>query len=238
MEESASKFKEKLIVLSSRKSFKETVAGFREKWGIPHTGFKIGTNERNNWENKREAKDTRRARKAFKNKTVFTSDSNLYNEEFEAILKKFHLSERYSGPLRNFILFNDFEADVSNQITVSQEAHVSLSTIPDLASGKQRVFLEIFAETTTTDITKIWPMVEQQQKYATGYTGERYGNPLLTARNLMILDLHRKGMKSQEIATLVKKEFGIKSLSYNYVNTLIGRLRKRIKDSDTNDGLV
>lgn len=140
-------------------------------------------------------------------------DPNYEQEKdrLSELLKKYGLDNRYGVLLRNYIFFNEFfSLEVPEFIENNERVRFFTKALApaDWTGANLRIFLEIYAETTTKDIQKIWQKeIKPLQKRAIGYKQGRNTTPGNFERDRRIYELHVAGKSVEEIKTEIKKDF-------------------------------
>lgn len=245
MKKATSKKKENRIekqlkTLETKDDFQKYIKDLRKNLGIPIMGFRSAT-EKENWFGKLDGENLIHSidndRKNYKNERAdieykiqierFLRDNEKY--EFKDILEKFDLSDLYKDFIRGYVYYGDFFVYSIVRGQVKSDTKVSWFKLPDLRNkGKIRIFIEVYADTTSKDIQAVWDEIVEAKQHTIGYkSGHR---KFQSSENLEIDkrmdELKKEGIKSQDINKIIIEEFG-KILGYEYVLKRINRFRKR-----------
>lgn len=198
--------KQKLELLISDQKFKQRLLNLREKWGIPTDGFSSIEN-RNKWEHS----------------LVNLTQSNKFNQEFENLLSNF--PRHYANEIYEYLL-----SDTLDHIpSVGQEKVRFFWEADNKNQGKERLFIEIFSDTTIKDIQSIWRFVNKVQKSAVGYSEGRQKPKEMFERNLMIYKLSLQGKSNGEIYEIIKDQPACSRIDVADISKIIAKIRKEMR---------
>lgn len=234
LEKHASRLAEQIKILINNPKFIKDIVGLRKKWSIPIEGLK--TNDK--WKNWQEWLDDisedfikknilNKSNKSYKNNTRLLDQVpvNAFNINLDNLLKKYKLSPDLKNSIRYYLLADDME-------NMGFSSGVSISSKYDNKDGfLNKITLNIGANTTLEDIKAIWGEVSSSQKKLPYKRQEKLQPIPNLDRDLFIFNLKKEGKSSKEILKILQNEYDIYSMSYDDINKIIQRIKKRM---DTN----
>ncbi|MCX6739436.1 MAG: hypothetical protein NT098_05325 [Candidatus Parcubacteria bacterium] len=155
-------YKQKMELMTYRDGFREEVGVFRKHFGIPSNGFpdfkpceewakEITVNSE---PSQMVTRDPLRDYPKAENETLFESD---YEKDLSRLLKMFEISDRWSGAVEYYLLFNNIDA---MEILPKK---VIIKMLTDEKTHKPTLCLQITADTEQVDIKEWWRTVQKFQ---------------------------------------------------------------------------
>jgi hypothetical protein len=216
--------KQKLELLRYNPDFTADIGKLRKKWKIPENGLELGK-ELEDWHKEliKISDDfaEKEIQNGIKNKDEINKKIpiNHFQSDLKLIIEKYKLPDVYKDPIKGYLLAGVNSPIWQNNVRLWSEY------VPD--SPKNRVFLEIFAETTTKDIQKIWGgLVKPLQKNTIGYKESRKRAQKDFLIDKRILELNEKKFSHAEIAEKIRNEFG-GNWQYYDIAIKLHRVRKK-----------
>ena len=94
---------------------------------------------------------------------------------------------------------------------------------------KKKIVLEIFPETTITDIQKAWPEIIKQREQMYNIKNEKFSSRKWLGRDLYIYELYKQGKTCTQIKDIINVDERFKSKDvFSYQN--VSKIIKRLKD--------
>jgi len=199
--------KQKLSLLMADQKFKQQIFDLREKWGIPRNGFSNIRN-RSKWELS----------------LIESLQSDNFNKGFDNLLND--LPRHYDKEIYEYLV-----ADNLKYIPSKEQEKVRFFWETDkLNKGKERLFIEIFSDTTIKDIQLKWSFIKKVQESAVGYRAGRQKPKDMLKRDLMIYNLYLQGKSYKEIRKIIKGQPACSKLYVSEISKIIARMKKKIRE--------
>ena len=173
-----------------------------------------------------------------------------FKDDIEKIKSKFKLSNLYDLHLNLFLSSETEVPNLSlaylNRKTISKtkleavyavenyefiedaelwDEKLTYGTIP----VKKKIVLEIFPETTITDIQKAWPEIIKQREQMYNIKNEKFSSRKWLGRDLYIYELYKQGKTCTQIKDIINVDERFKSKDvFSYQN--VSKIIKRLKD--------
>lgn len=192
--------KKELDLLKANHTFQKDIRIIRKKYAIPTLGIE-----------KKAKEDANLVRYLQKNTTARKIKSDI-----DALLRKYNLAPYFRDYIFDYLGTNDFD--------FGEPRGIKVSTKKD-PNGNTRIFIEIFADTTTKDIQKNWHIIEKAQKEANGFVSGRRRTYQNFERDKRVYELVCNKLPLKEITEIIKEEFGRKKLDYEEVHKIASRFR-------------
>lgn len=196
-----------LELLMADQKFKQRLLNLRKKWGIPPDGF---SNIKN--------------RIKWQQRFVESLQSDKFDKEFKNLL--IGLPRHYDKEIYEYLV-----ADNLKLLPSKEREKVRFFWKTDkLNKSKERLFIEVFSDTTIKDIQAIWSFVNKVQKSATGYRKGNNKPKDMLKRDLMIYNLSLQGKSHKEIHEIIKDKPTCKRLSVSDISKIIARIKKKMRE--------
>lgn len=179
-------------------------------------------------------------------------ETQEFEKDIEKIKSKFKLSNLYDLHLNLFLSSEDDVPNLSlsylNRKTISKtkletvyavkdyefigdaemwDEKLTYATIP----VKRKIVLEIFPETTITDIQNVWIEIIKQREQMYDIKNEKFNDRKCLDRDLYIYELKKQGNTCTKITEIINSDerFKDKPISYYDVSKIIKRLKDKAK---------
>lgn len=229
---------QRLELLKLKPEFLLDVKEFRRRWKLPTRGLK-DDNERAEWDKWLDGYDKEEKIKFEANpnsteKDVFQLPNYLYSYEFHELARKYKFHENIEHIFKNYIFFNDFYKDYLLNLKINKNARVRLFTQSEFGNeykDKDRIYIEIFSDTTIEDMAKTWKSVKCKQKKAIGYKDGRRRPKVYLERDIFIWKLSRKGLSHEEIREQIKNLPTCGKIYIQDISKIIAKISKKIREA-------
>jgi len=233
---------QKLEVLFERRDFRNDVKILRDKWHLPQEGIKDeGKNQEwhywldaetdryveENW-----AKSKEKMRQLIEQgKLIKREEENkrfnasvpinaLYHDVWN-LLHKYRLPASWHNSIKRYLLFND-----QNNLWIPL-GNITMQITWDEKTNHRQLSLILNADTTLVDVKSIWKMVKLEQKRLQDKTAEKFQPIDNLKRDTRILELENEGKSYEEIAEVIRQEYGLPDFGYENVSKILPRIKKR-----------
>ncbi|MFW5884825.1 MAG: hypothetical protein ACOCUF_01155 [Patescibacteria group bacterium] len=198
----------RFFFLSCDDSFKKEIIKLREKWGIPPKGFLKGKEE-SDWSLK----------------LLKSGKSEIFNQDFHRLLRKFNLSNYYRQRVHEYLFSNKV-----NDIKQVEQNNIRIfSRTDDADKRKLRLFVEIFSETSIEDLKKSWEKISQLKKDAIGFKENTRKRVNLMDRDKAIYSLYKEGKSPKEIKREIEGMPCTRNIELKYISKIIERMENKAK---------
>ena len=139
--------------------------------------------------------------------------------------------------IRTYVIYNDFnKSPLGSGLTrIFSAQNPRILTENDSISGKPRLFLEIYDDTTLQNVKDIWKShVEANKPFALQKLKKKTVRRRILKkfdRDERIYNLSIEKKKHKDIAQIIKEEFGGKKLSYDDVAKIIANFKQEIQEA-------
>ncbi len=173
-----------------------------------------------------------------------------FEKDIERIKSKFKLSNLYDTYLSLFLSGEDEVPNLSltrlnrkpkleavyivenyehiEDVEELWDEKITYRTIP----VKKKIVLEIFPETTITDIQKSWPEIIKQREQMYDKKNEKFNTIKCLDRDLYVDELYKQGKNCTEIKDIINDDIRFKDKPISYYD--VSKIRKRLKDRAKN----
>lgn len=212
-----------LLVL--KETFQKAVKDFRKTWKIPLRGFK-DKEAWGKWEDQL-IKEDEESYKAQKCPPGYLFRIKALNKESKDFFKNFNITPRYFRHIKNYLFLNDFTPDFWAEFeSRAQKIKIHYKSENEAHPlSKDRLFVEIFADTTRKEYLNAWKNISRQKKKLLGFSGRNTKKSF--EKNKRIYELRKQGLKLKEVAKVIKDEFGV-SVDYQNVPNFSKGIEKKI----------
>lgn len=217
---------QELEVLKLKPEFQKVVKLFRKKWQLPVHGFK-NLDQWEKWEEEFITEDE----KSYKSEGFpknYSFKINALNKEVKEISKQLNLATSLHSHVRNYLFLNNFTPDFLSEFTSRAETLplIFKSNDKEHPLSKDRLFVEVFGNTTKKQYTETWQIIKTKREKLLGHTDGRKITKSFE-RDKRVYELFLEKVPQKYIPKIVKEELGVR-ISYDDVSGIIKRFRLKL----------